>query len=310
VSVLELKRNIRTVLSRLASLVFSWFSAVRRAVSCGSPTAPPGLPAGGEDIDAAEQTAALERVLTECAQRHGEEHPDTIAARNNLAGRYAATGRRDIAVTEFERALSDAVRTLGEHHVLAEVVRENLAVCHEDADRFGDAAHHWQQLVAQRAARLGRHHPDTLLARARLAVACRRAGRLREAADHYRDVLQHSAAFSAEDVEAWRLGLARTLRRMGQDDECRAQLRLVVAQRRLRLGVRHPRTLAVHYQLGLSYARSGRPEEAVRVLREVYRHCLAAVGDPEVRRLALRVRRELAAAYRAAGRPQAVAALR
>jgi len=48
----------------------------------------------------------------------------------------------------------------------------------------------------------------------------------------------------------------------------------------------------------------------VRVLREVYRHCLAAVGDPEVRRLALRVRRELAAAYRAAGRPQAVAALR
>src|SRR5690606_42039092 len=122
----------------------------------------------------------------DCAQRHGEAHPDPVAARNTLAGRSAATGPRDIAVAEFERALSDAVRTLGEHHVLAEVVRENLAVCHEDADRFGDAAHHWQQLVAQRAARLSRHHPDTLLARARLAVACRRAGRLREAADPYR----------------------------------------------------------------------------------------------------------------------------
>lgn len=291
-----------------------WFSSVlsaarralRRLLPPGSAADVPA-PAGGAPAQA--RTAVLERALAECVARDGEEHPDAIAARNNLAGGYAASGRRDEAAAQFTRALDDAVRTLGEQHPLTEVVRENLALCHEDAARFADAAQHWRRLLDQRSARLGEDDPDTVLTRARLASACRRADRFAEAVAHYRCALERDAAFSVEEAETWRLGLALALCRTGREDESREQLRAVLAQRRRRLGARHPRTLAVHHRLGLSYVHSDRPDEAVGVLRETYRNCLAAAGDPEVRLLSLRVRRDLAAAYRAAGRPGDAAAL-
>ncbi|GAA3973343.1 tetratricopeptide repeat-containing protein [Thermobifida alba] len=308
-AVLARNRDRRTVVDTLLSLVVSLSTAAWRAVSR---LLLPDLPVEASGPDGAgppERTAALERALAECAEQRGQDHPDTIAARNNLAGRYAATGRRDAALAQFERALDDAVRVLGEQHPLTEVIRENLALCHEDAARFAEAAHHWQLLLDQRTARLGRHATDTLLTRARLAAACRRTGRLAEAAEHYRGVLEQHSAFSAEEVEAWRLGLALTLRRAGRADEAREQLRTVLSQRSRRLGARHPRTLAVHHQLGLAYAHAGRPEEAARVLREAYLRCLAAAGDPDVRLLSLRIRRDLAAAYRAAGRARDAAAL-
>src|SRR5690606_41396272 len=76
-----------------------------------------------------ERTAALELALAECAEQLGPDHPDTIAARNNLAGRYAATGRRDAALAQFGQALDDAVRVLGERseeHTSELQSRENL----------------------------------------------------------------------------------------------------------------------------------------------------------------------------------------
>ena len=46
----------------------------------------------------------------------GEDHPDTLTSRNNLADAYQAAGDLGRAIPLFEQALADRGRVLGEDH--------------------------------------------------------------------------------------------------------------------------------------------------------------------------------------------------
>lgn len=288
-------------------LAAAWRSAVRTAGAAVRPPAPSWE--GSTSVRPAERAEALEHALDDCAARWGADHPRTIAARNNLASKYSVIGRRGAAIAQFEQALEDAVRVLGEEHPQTEVVRENLAHCYEDSARFDEAAQHWERLVHQRTERLGPHAADTLISHAHLALAYRRTNRLDAAITHYGRALDTPPDIPAAETESWRIGLALALKATGHPEEAGQQFQIVLEQRRRRLGPRHHQTLTVHYQLGRAHALAEREAEAVRVLQAAYRDCLAAAGDPEVRLLALKVRRDLAAAYRAVGRAREAAAL-
>ena len=106
-----------------------------------------------------------------------------------------------------------------------------------------------------------------------------------------------------------RYALGLVHREAGRYEEAVSQLRMVLAGRRRRLGKGHLDTLAVHHRLGRAYTQAGRADEAVEVLREAYRVALNSSGDPEVRRLTMRLRRDLAGAYNAAGRHREADAL-
>ncbi len=246
------------------------------------------------------RAAALERTLQSLVERLGTEHPDTITARNNLATKYAQMGRRQAAVQQFELALTEAVSVYGEEHPRTEIIRENLAWAFEDAGRPADAAGQWEILLGQRESQFGPADEDTVEARMRLAVCYRRSGRLDAAVAHYERAIEDVA--STKRREELRLGLSAAQSMSGRYEEAISQLRMVLAARRRRLGKGHLDTLAVHHRLGRSHTQAGRPDEAVEVLREAYRAALNSSGDPEVRRLTVRLRRDLAGAYNAAGR--------
>ncbi|MEV0119203.1 tetratricopeptide repeat protein, partial [Streptomyces sp. NPDC050844] len=63
----------------------------------------------------------------------GEDHPDTLVSRNNLAGAYWAAEDRGHARSLYEQLLPDCVRVLGEDQPMTEIVRENLAVARAEA---------------------------------------------------------------------------------------------------------------------------------------------------------------------------------
>jgi hypothetical protein len=58
----------------------------------------------------------------------GQDHPDTLTSRNNLAYAYQDAGDLDRAIPLFEQALDDSVRILGQDHPQTKIVRGNLAV--------------------------------------------------------------------------------------------------------------------------------------------------------------------------------------
>ena len=60
--------------------------------------------------------ALYERVLADRERELGSEHPDTLAARNNLALAYQTAGRTDEAIALHEQALADRERVLGPDH--------------------------------------------------------------------------------------------------------------------------------------------------------------------------------------------------
>ncbi|WP_425567420.1 tetratricopeptide repeat protein [Salinactinospora qingdaonensis] len=260
-----------------------------------------GTPAG--------RAAWLEQTLREYVETLGPEHARSIAARNNLASKYAETGRRKAAIEQFELALADSLSALGEEHPQTDVIRENLAWCYDDTGRFEDAAVQWEALLQQRQWRLGATAADTVTARARLAAAYRRTGLFDAAIAHYERAIEDFTGLPPEQLEHLRIGSALAYRSAGRLDDAIQQFRMVLAQRQRRLGSRHHETLVIHHQLGRLYLRSGHTNEAVETLARAYRTCLSAAGDHDVRVLTLKVRRDLAGAYRAAGRHREAAAL-
>lgn len=283
---------------------------VPTAVGSPAPLAP--APEADEDRGTSTPTAgmraaALERTLRSLVELHGTEHPDTITARNNLATKYAQMGRRQSAVQQFEVALDEAVSVYGDEHPRTEIIRENLAWGLEDAGRPADAAQHWEMLLRERESQFGPADEDTVEARTRLAVCYRRSGRLDAAVAHYERAVEDVAGTVAR--EELRLGLSAALNMSGRYDEAITQLRMVLSGRRRRLGKGHLETLTVHHRLGRCYTQAGRANEAVETLSGAYRAAVNSSGDPEVRRLMLRLRRDLAGAYSAAGRPREADAL-
>ena len=69
----------------------------------------------------------LERSLADRVRVLGDDHPNTLTSRNNLAGAYESAGRLDEAITLYQHTLNDCVRVLGERHSLTKTVGGNLA---------------------------------------------------------------------------------------------------------------------------------------------------------------------------------------
>jgi hypothetical protein len=68
----------------------------------------------------------FERSLADRRRVLGDDHPSTLASRNNLAGAYQAAGDLDRAIPLLEATLADCTRVLGEDHPLTKTVRSNL----------------------------------------------------------------------------------------------------------------------------------------------------------------------------------------
>ncbi|MFI1047223.1 tetratricopeptide repeat protein [Streptomyces griseoruber] len=94
--------------------------------------------------------AGWERIL-------GEDHPDTLTSRHNLANSYSNAGRVQDALDLSERVLADPERILGEDHPDTLSTRHNLA-------RARDAAAAVQQPDTATPAIAPDHQPpsDTL----------------------------------------------------------------------------------------------------------------------------------------------------
>jgi tetratricopeptide (TPR) repeat protein len=87
-------------------------------------------------------------VLADRERVEGADHPDTIAARANLAYAYRTAGRLREAIPQYERTLADRERVQGGDHRDALVARSNLAACYQQARRLTDAILQYERALA------------------------------------------------------------------------------------------------------------------------------------------------------------------
>jgi tetratricopeptide (TPR) repeat protein len=153
-----------------------------------------------EDLAWERQSAGLldeaiglwESLLAERARTLGDGHPETLNARNYLAGAYHLVGRLSEAVELFERNLADRERVLGEDHPDTVLSRNNLAWAlymprwrmrtPEEANaRLERVSALFERVLADRERLQGPAHPDTVAARYNLGIVYAQFERSQEA---------------------------------------------------------------------------------------------------------------------------------
>ena len=75
----------------------------------------------------------FEQVLTDSIRILGEDHPNTLTIRNNLAATYRSAGRLTEAITLFEQVLTDRTRILDKDHPDTLATLDALARAYKDA---------------------------------------------------------------------------------------------------------------------------------------------------------------------------------
>ena len=249
------------------------------------------------------EASSLENSVAAVRTLLGEEHPGSLASRNNLAGAYQDSGRLTEAIALYEQVLNDRTRILGEDHPDTLISRDNLAGAYISAGRLTEAIALYEQVLHDRIRVLGEDHPDTLASRNNLAGAYREGGRLTEAIALYEQVLHDRIRVLGEDhpdTLTSRNNLAYAYHTAGRLTEAIALYEQVLNDRIHILGEDHPDTLTSRNNLVAVYHAAGRLTEAIALFEQILLDSIRILGEDHPNTLTSR--NNLAYAYVSAGR--------
>lgn len=119
------------------------------------------------------------------------EDPEVLALRlNDIAGRFAESGRFEVSAALYERSFNLRAGVLGSGHHLTLQALNNYAAMLSITGRHAEAVPLLRSLLDLRLSSLGRDHRDTGQALANLAAACHGLGKYEEAESFYRRALE------------------------------------------------------------------------------------------------------------------------
>ncbi|GAA1034793.1 FxSxx-COOH system tetratricopeptide repeat protein [Virgisporangium ochraceum] len=245
----------------------------------------------------------FEQVFADSRRVLGNDHPDTLTFRHNLAGAYEAAGRVREAIALHEQVLADSRRVLGDDHPSTLTSGHSLAYAYESAGRLDEAITLHERVLADYRRVLGDDHPHALTSRHNLAYAYESAGRVDEAIDLFEQVVADYRRVLGDDhphALTSRHNLAGAYRSAGRVGEAITLYERVLADRRRVLGDDHPDTLTSRHNLAGAYASAGRVGEAITLYERVLADRRRVLGDDHPSTPTSR--HSLAYAYQTAGR--------
>ncbi|MEU0243198.1 tetratricopeptide repeat protein [Streptomyces sp. NPDC006235] len=247
-------------------------------------------------------------LVADCERLLGNDHPDTLTARSNLAVDYWRAGRNDEAMVLMEQVLAAREQLLGNDHPNTLTARTNLAASYQTAGQTTAAITMKEQVVAESERLLGNDHPDTLIARNNLAVSYRVAGQTTEAIMMTEQLLVDCERLLGKghpNTQAVRDNLAASYQEAGQTDKAIMLEEQVLAHCEQLLGHDHPDTLDARANLAASYWQAGRVDEAVGPLEQLVADSVQVLGGDHASTIT--ARSNLAVFYSQAGRvPEAI----
>ncbi|MFD7835314.1 tetratricopeptide repeat protein [Streptomyces sp. NPDC059761] len=234
------------------------------------PGAHPVLYRVGRSLGESGQVAAARnhfQHLTDSA-RHllGPDHPDTLAARYDLAWWRGRAGDTPGAVAAFAELLDDQLRVLGADHPDTLTTRHSLARWRGEAGDAAAAA--TAELLEDQLRVLGPDHPDTLETRHGLARWRAEGGDVDGAVAAFAELLDDQLRVLGADhpdTLTTRHGLAWWRGRAGDAPRAAAAFADLLTDRLRVLGPDHPATLTTRYNLAWWLWQAGDEQAAVEV---------------------------------------------
>ncbi|MFG2925594.1 tetratricopeptide repeat protein [Streptomyces sp. NPDC048305] len=223
-----------------------------------------------------------ETVLAVRRRYLGDEHPDTLSIRHNLASAHHDLGDLSRARAGYEAVWGLWTRAGGEDHLHALLARHELARVLHDLGLLEEAKAHHEQVLAQEQRLHGDEHPRTMASRHELARVLHDAGQLAAARSEYEAIFnarlrtlgaQHPRTLTAQH------NLACVLDDLGQHGAAHSQFEIVLAGRSAVLGLKHPRTLNTQVRLARSLHAQGGIAQAGELMQAVWRMSGEVLGQ-------------------------------
>ena len=182
----------------------------------------------------------------------GAEHPDTLAARSNLARWTGNAGDAAAARDQYAALAPITERILGAEHPDTLTARAGRALWTGEAGDAAAARDQYTALAPVRERISGAEHPDTLMDRNNLAKFAGLAGDMASARDQYAALLPVRERISGAEhpiTLTTRANLARWTGEAGDAAAARDQHAALLPVRERILGAEHPLTLITRANL-------------------------------------------------------------
>jgi len=213
----------------------------------------------------------LESVVAFRRETLGEEHPDTLTAKTELANVYATEARRKEAEDLYRQVLDSRGRNLGLEAPETLQAMNNLATIYRDQGRWKGAEKLSDLVVAGFLRIYDERHPDTLKAMSNQANIYAMQGRLAEAEKLSRRVLDLRSEKGPEDSETLAAMTihANIVSDLGRLPEAEKLNRQALEVSRRVMGPEHPDTLMYKQNLANVLYEQNRLADAETLAHEV-----------------------------------------
>jgi tetratricopeptide (TPR) repeat protein len=214
----------------------------------------------------------LVRALSLCRATLGGDHPETLAAMNNLGTLRSDQSRLDEATKLYETTLEARRRILGQEHRDTVTSMNNLGDLYRQTDRLPEAEKLLQETLELRRRLLGNEHAETLVTMNNLAGVWILQRKTRQAEDLLRECLGGQIKTLGEDhldVLVSKSDLSIVLGHHGKSDEAATMLREVVDGFTRELGAGHMDTLIARYNLAAQERKRQAPDQAVEAMERL-----------------------------------------
>lgn len=251
-----------------------------------------------------------ESLLAESRTRLGEDHPDTLSCRSNLAAAYQLNGRTSEAVALLEQNRVHCERILGAGHPGTLANLANLAAAYLENGRARDSIELGEYVLKESVRANGSRHRETLARAGNLSAAYLADAKFDEASRLGRKVLERSEeTLGGDDPDTIRArsALANVYRAVGRLSDAVKLYERVLADRERILGPLHIETLGARSNLGAAYYEMGGANESISIQEEALATAEQVLGPAHPRSLSCG--HNLAVAYEAGGRTSEALAL-
>ncbi len=240
--------------------------------------------------------AASERYL-------GPDHPDSLAAADQLAEAFLGAGRALEALPWFRRVLADRTRALGTEHPATAEFEAKTGRALLAAGRPDEAVSLLERIASERGELRGSTDPEALDARDALAGAYCAAGRTGDGIEVYRRTLagrEQSQGNRHPATLTTCLRLADVYLAADRIKEAVSAYKRVLSGRERALGRDHPDTITARSRLATAYQEAGKMALAVQLHEQARSESERLLGADHVDTLSRQV--NLAYAFYAVGR--------
>ncbi|MFF3720879.1 tetratricopeptide repeat protein [Streptomyces erythrochromogenes] len=247
--------------------------------------------------------ADLAGITRRREDRLGPAHPDTLAARHQLAFFTGEAGNPHAAAGRFAALAAHAASVLGADHPDTLAARHELAYFTGESGAPAEAARQLTRLLADRLRVQGPDDPQVLATRRSLIWY--RSGEPARTEEQLAELLADAERCLGPDdphTLAVRSSLAAFAARAGRTAEAAAAWESLVADRTRVMGPDHPHTIYARLEWARALASSDRPEQARTLLTRTLGDARTLL-EPGHRHL--RLARELLAGLPPAGRHRA-----